>query len=118
MLIPRSQLSNRAAQAAQSLAGVWQQSLCPCSPAQSSDILLDPPGTRPWSPTLWTLAGIALKTSSCFHPDFLVHKEKEYASVGMWHSRPLTWLGVSSGTEQQEKNEGVRCRNFFSLSFM
>lgn len=98
---------------------LWQKSLGPGIPDKALPSCWTPQGMRPPSPALWTLAGIALETGSCFHPDFLVHTQGKgilllvSGIAGRCLGIKLTWLRVSPGTEQQEKNGAERYRNFF-----
>lgn len=120
-LIAWSQLSNRAAQDTQSLAGVWcgRRALVPALPDKAVPSCWIPQGVRPES-YLVDISRDCFGNRQLFSPGVsCTHSRRRDTPplvsgiAGCCLGSRLTWLEVSSGTEQQEKNEAERCRIFF-----
>lgn len=103
----------------------WQKSLSPWSPRQSSAVLLDPTGHETPESYLVDISRDRFGNRQLFSPWLsCTHTRKRDTPLlvsgiaGRCLGSKLTWLGVRSGTGQQEENEAERCRNFFSLNFI
>lgn len=99
---------------------VWQKSLSPCSPRQSCAILLDSTGHETPESYLVDISRDCFGNRQLFSLSFsCTHARRRETPplvsgiAGRCLGSRLTWLEVSSGTKQQEKNEAERCRNFF-----